>query len=105
MNPILFELLPQKFTIPQLHELYEGIYDTKLDKRNFSRKVLSTKLLVKQKEKEKENSKKGLFIISSTVASAILSSMPFLILLQTAITLNNPFGFAEVSINNCYFDT
>jgi ADP-ribose pyrophosphatase YjhB (NUDIX family) len=61
LHPILFELLPEKFTIPQLHGLYEGIYDTKLDKRNFSRKVLSTKLLVKQREKEKENSKKGAF--------------------------------------------
>jgi len=61
LHPILFELLPEKFTIPQLHDLYEGIYDTRLDKRNFSRKVLSTKLLVKQREKEKENSKKGAF--------------------------------------------
>jgi hypothetical protein len=32
-----------------------------LDKRNFTRKILSTKLLVKQKEKEKEGSKKGAF--------------------------------------------
>ena len=61
LHPILFELLPEKFTIPQLHDLYEGIYNTTLDKRNFSRKVLSTKLLVKQKEKERENSKKGAF--------------------------------------------
>jgi 8-oxo-dGTP diphosphatase len=61
LHPILFELLPEKFTIPQLHVLYEGIYGSKLDKRNFSRKVLSTKLLVKQREKEKENSKKGAF--------------------------------------------
>lgn len=61
LHPILFELLPEKFTIPQLHVLYEGIYDSKIDKRNFSRKVLSTKLLVKQREKEKENSKKGAF--------------------------------------------
>ena len=59
LHPILFELLPEKFTIPQLHDLYEGIYNTTLDKRNFSRKVLSTKLLVKQKEKEREHSKKG----------------------------------------------
>jgi 8-oxo-dGTP diphosphatase len=60
-HPILFELLPEKFTIPQLHSLYEGVYDVSLDKRNFSRKLLSTNLLVKQKEKEKESSKKGAF--------------------------------------------
>jgi 8-oxo-dGTP diphosphatase len=60
-HPILFELLPEKFTIPQLHSLYEGVYDTELDKRNFSRKLMSTNLLLKQKEKEKERSKKGAY--------------------------------------------
>ncbi|MDR3714888.1 MAG: NUDIX domain-containing protein [Puia sp.] len=61
LHPILFELLPQRFTIPQLQILYEGIYDTTFDNRNFSRKVLSTGLLIKQKEKDKANSKKGAF--------------------------------------------
>lgn len=61
LHPILFELLPEKFTLPQLQVLYEGVYDTTFDKRNFSRKVLSTGLLVKQKEKEKESSKRGAF--------------------------------------------
>ncbi len=60
-HPILFELLPEKFTLPQLQSLYEGIYDAALDKRNFSRKILSTSLLVKQKDKEKETSKRGAF--------------------------------------------
>jgi 8-oxo-dGTP diphosphatase len=61
IHPILFELLPEKFTLPQLQILYEGIYDTSLDKRNFSRKVLSTGLLVKQKDKDRESSKRGAF--------------------------------------------
>jgi ADP-ribose pyrophosphatase YjhB (NUDIX family) len=61
LHPILFELLPPKFTLPQLQNLYEGIYGTQLDKRNFSRKILSTGLLVKQKDKEKQNSKKGAY--------------------------------------------
>jgi 8-oxo-dGTP diphosphatase len=61
LHPILFELLPPRFTIPQLQILYEGIYDATFDNRNFSRKVLSTELLVKQKEKDKANSKKGAF--------------------------------------------
>ena len=61
LHPILFELLPLRFTIPQLQILYEGIYDTDFDNRNFSRKVLSTELLVKQKEKDKTGSKKGAF--------------------------------------------
>jgi 8-oxo-dGTP diphosphatase len=61
LHPILFELLPTRFTIPQLQILYERIYDTRFDNRNFSRKVLSTELLIKQKDKDKANSKKGAF--------------------------------------------
>lgn len=61
MHPILFELLPEKFTIPQLQALYEGLYETEFDKRNFFRKVLSTGFLIKQDDKDKENSRKGAF--------------------------------------------
>lgn len=61
LHPVLFELLPEKFTIPQLQALYEGLYEAEFDKRNFSRKLLSTGLLVKQNEKDKENSRKGAF--------------------------------------------
>jgi ADP-ribose pyrophosphatase YjhB (NUDIX family) len=61
MHPILFELLPVRFTLPQLQTLYEELYSTSFDKRNFSRKVLSTGLLKKQKEKDKLNSKKGAY--------------------------------------------
>ena len=61
-HPIGFELLPEKFTIPQLQNLYEAIYESQMDKRNFSRKILSTKLLVKLSEKQKGFSKKGAFL-------------------------------------------
>lgn len=60
-HPILFELLPDKFTLPQLQAMYEGLYDTKIDKRNFTRKLLSTDLLNKEKDKDKSSSKKGAF--------------------------------------------
>ncbi len=61
LHPILFELLPEKFTIPQIMTLYEQVYDVQLDKRNFTRKLRSTGLLIKQLDKDKENSKKGAF--------------------------------------------
>ncbi|MGV3704760.1 MAG: NUDIX hydrolase [Arcticibacter sp.] len=61
LHPVLFELLPDKFTLPQLQSLYTAVYDTEFDKRNFSRKVLSADLLIKQQEKDKEGSKKGAF--------------------------------------------
>ena len=60
-QPIGFELLPNKFTIPQLQRLYEAIYQVPFDKRNFRRKLLVMGLLEKLNEKEKETSKKGAF--------------------------------------------
>jgi len=60
-HPIGFELLPEKFTLPQLQNLYEAIYETSFDKRNFSRKILSLNILIKLDEKEKLLSKKGAF--------------------------------------------
>jgi len=60
-HPIGFELLPPKFTLSQLQNLYEAIYEMPLDKRNFTRKILSINVLLKLKEKEKESSRKGAF--------------------------------------------
>ena len=60
-HTILFELLPEKFTLPMLQSLFEDVFNTSFDKGNFSRKMLSTRLLIKQKEKDKSNSKKGAY--------------------------------------------
>ena len=60
-HPILFELLPDKFTLPQLQNLYESVYSTSIDKRNFSKRVLATGLLIKLTEKDKTSSKRGAF--------------------------------------------
>ena len=60
-HPIGFALLSDKFTLPQLQNLYEAIYETPLDKRNFTRKILSLGILNKLKEKERTSSKKGAF--------------------------------------------
>jgi 8-oxo-dGTP diphosphatase len=49
-QPIGFELLPAKFTLSQLQNLYEAILETQLDKRNFRKKVLALGLLVPMKE-------------------------------------------------------
>lgn len=61
LHPILFEMLPKKFTIPQLQMLFEEVNDMKIDTRNFSRKISSTGLLIKLEEKDKSGSKKGAF--------------------------------------------
>ncbi|GAB3769867.1 NUDIX domain-containing protein [Spirosoma horti] len=60
LHAIGFELLPEKFTIPQLQKLYEAIYIRQLDRRNFSRKILSTDLLIGTGEKDTTSvTKKG----------------------------------------------
>ena len=59
--PLGFALLPYKFTLRQLQSLYEAICETALDKRNFTRKILSLNILNKLDEKEKESSRKGAF--------------------------------------------
>lgn len=45
LYPVGFELLPEKFTLSKLQKLYEVIYNVKLDRRNFSRKILTTEIL------------------------------------------------------------
>jgi 8-oxo-dGTP diphosphatase len=61
MHPILFELLPTKFTIPQLQILYESVFNTTIDKRNFSKRILATGLLIKLADKDKAGSKRGAY--------------------------------------------
>lgn len=51
-QPIGFELLDEKFTIPELQHLYEAILGVQLDRRNFSRKIMATGLLIPLEEKK-----------------------------------------------------
>ncbi|MGB5435690.1 MAG: NUDIX domain-containing protein [Maribacter sp.] len=61
-KPIGFELLPEKFTMRQLQQLYESILDKKLDKRNFINKVNSLDILIKLEEKDMSVSRKGAYL-------------------------------------------
>jgi len=61
-QPIGFELLPGEFTMPQLQALYEAIYQTELDKRNFRKKILALDLLIKLDIKDKSSSRKGAYL-------------------------------------------
>lgn len=62
IQPLGFELLPEKFTIPQLQSVYEAIFQKELDSRNFRKKVLSHNVLVKLDEKDKTSSKRGAYL-------------------------------------------
>lgn len=50
-QPIGFELLDEKFTIEEVHHLYETIYNRKLDRRNFRKKFLKLDILEELEEK------------------------------------------------------
>ena len=51
-STIVFELLPSKFTISQLHKLYETIYNKAFDIRNFHKKITSLSYIQALDEKE-----------------------------------------------------
>lgn len=51
-QPIGFELMNAKFTIPQLQQLYEAILGKSLDRRNFRKKLLSMQILKQLPEKQ-----------------------------------------------------
>lgn len=61
-EPIGFQLLPKKFTIPQLKNLYDSIYRKNFDRRNFRKKILSMGILEKLDEKDKTTSRKGAYL-------------------------------------------
>lgn len=44
-EPIGFELLPEKFTLADLQNLYEALLNVKFDKANFRKRILSAKFL------------------------------------------------------------
>ena len=51
--PIGHNLLPAKFTMPELQKLYETILDRQLDRRNFQRKMIASGILKRLDETKK----------------------------------------------------
>jgi 8-oxo-dGTP diphosphatase len=62
IKPVGFELLPEKFSMRQLLELYEAILSKELDKRNFISKINSLDILIKLEEKDMMSSRKGSYL-------------------------------------------
>jgi 8-oxo-dGTP diphosphatase len=52
-EPLCFELLPKKFTIRQMQDLYEAILLENLDSRNFRKKIRPLEFLIPLPDKEK----------------------------------------------------
>lgn len=53
-HPIVFNLLPEKFSLRELQNLYESILGIKLDRRNFRKKFFLTDWLVDANELESD---------------------------------------------------
>ncbi|MEJ0103986.1 MAG: NUDIX domain-containing protein [Bacteroidota bacterium] len=51
-QPVGYNLLPGKFTLPEIHDLYETILEKKLDRRNFPKKLISSGIIKKLKEQK-----------------------------------------------------
>ncbi len=51
-HPVIFNLLPEKFSLRELQELYEAILDTELDRRNFRKKIAIKDWLIDLNEME-----------------------------------------------------
>ncbi|MEA4984859.1 hypothetical protein SDC9_38819 [bioreactor metagenome] len=49
-EPLIFELLPEKFTLTQMQNVYEVVFDTTYDKRNFRRKINKMPYLIQLDE-------------------------------------------------------
>jgi 8-oxo-dGTP diphosphatase len=53
-HPLAFNLLPEKFSLRALQNVYEAILDTKLDRRNFRKKFASMGFLKDTNEFESQ---------------------------------------------------
>lgn len=61
-QPVGYNLLPEKFTMPELQRLYETILGKQLDRRNFQKLMLSYDVLEKLPEKRKGGAFKSPFL-------------------------------------------
>lgn len=46
IKPVVFKLLPKKFTLTALQDLYEALFNERFDKRNFRKKILKLPYVV-----------------------------------------------------------
>ena len=61
-EPIGFSLLPDLFTLTQLQTLYEAVYGTELDKRNFRKRIKEMDFIEKTELIDKTGSKRGAYL-------------------------------------------
>ena len=62
--PISTKLLPGKFTMSRLYQIYQVIFDCSLDRRNFKKRVLALNILDKLTEIETKNTRRPAALFS-----------------------------------------
>ena len=61
-EPICFDLLPEKFTLNEMQQLYEYAYNTNMDKANFRKKIKAIPLInLQEKQKNVKHRPANLF--------------------------------------------
>lgn len=60
--PIGYQLLPEKFTLPEIHSLYETVLGKSLDDRNFTKKLLASGIIIKLNETKKIGAHRSPFL-------------------------------------------
>jgi len=61
-QPIGLNLLPEKFTMPDMMRMYEAILDKKIDPRNFQKKILKSGIVIKLNEVKRGVAHKSPFL-------------------------------------------
>ncbi|WP_247236735.1 NrtR DNA-binding winged helix domain-containing protein [Telluribacter sp. SYSU D00476] len=64
LQPVGYNLLPEKFTMPELQRLYETILGRSLDPRNFQKKILGLQILDRLKERRKGGAHRSPYLYS-----------------------------------------
>jgi len=62
--PVGYNLLPRKFTMPELQRLYETILGRELDRRNFQKRMLAQGILVRLGERKTGGAHKAPYLYS-----------------------------------------
>lgn len=75
--PIGYGILPSKFTITELRNIHEALHETKLDRRNFQRKILSTGVIIRLNERKEACKHQSPFLFQYN-QSIIEKLLPFL---------------------------
>jgi 8-oxo-dGTP diphosphatase len=65
--PLGFELLPEKFTMPELQRVYETVLGRSLDRRNFQKKILDTGFVERLPERKTGGAHRSPYLYRFTV--------------------------------------